>query len=81
MNKKLTLEIKKMSNIVKDRGAKIAQIKILLEGIIFEVNFKLLVEYPSNVLEFSRNSSQWLLNLHITDTQMIRKKELKKRMK
>ena len=41
--------------MVQDRGTEIAQIKILLEKIMFDINFKLLPGYPDNISEINQN--------------------------
>ena len=48
----IILNYKKTNNITQDGGAKIAQIKILLEKIMIYTEFKLLIEYSSHITGF-----------------------------
>ena len=48
----IILNHQKTNNITQDRGAKIAQIKILLEKIMIYTEFKLLIEYSSHITGF-----------------------------
>ena len=47
-------KVKKTINIVQDRGIEIVQIKIFLEKIMFDANFKLLLGHLGNILKLKK---------------------------